>query len=71
MTNRKKFIYLTVTLLFLSIILGVFIRIDLHYHEKMLSHAGLNYRGYRGEVVEKKEVIIFGLDILFNQILPG
>lgn len=82
MTNRRKFTYLGIVAVFLSMCIVILLCIDLHYHQKMLGHAGLNHRGYRGEVVGKKEKdeiriavlgssIVFGYGVHYDKALPA
>jgi hypothetical protein len=46
---------LLVSLVTLLLLLGGLLLVDLHYHQKYLNLAGLNYRGYRGPVLGKKQ----------------
>ena len=83
MDARKKILSLMLCALSMAAICMVLlVAADLYYHNKYLSNAGLNYRGYRGEVLGKKKAdeirvavlgssIVFGYGLKYYEALPA
>ena len=74
------FVLISVFLVFIFAV-SVLIGLDLLYHQKYLTIAGLNYRGYRGKVLSRKksgEISIvmlggsslFGYGVKYNEAIP-
>ena len=82
MKTKTKFKILFIVILILISILGVILAVDMYYHDKYLHLAGLNHKGYRGEVLGEKEqdeiriamvggCIVFGYGIYYNETIPA
>lgn len=81
--KSKNFIFGILTLVStIIILLFLFLLIDLHYHKKYMYKWGLNYKGYRGKVVAKKEKnelrivmlggsTVFGYGVKYNETLSA
>ena len=79
----KKIIFSCLAVLLgIFLTLGLLLCIDLYLHKKFSKFAGLNYRGYRGEVVGKKEPgeiriamvggsSVFGYGLTHDQAMPA
>lgn len=53
--KRKLQLFIIGSLLLLAITIALFVVVDLYYHEKYLTLAGFNHKGYKGKVVGSKE----------------
>lgn len=80
-TRNILFMLAAFFLIFILVVIA-FIGLDVLYHQKYLDRAGLNYRGYRGKVLGKKQPgeirivmlggsSLFGYGLKYDQAIPA
>ena len=66
----------------IAFLLGLILVLDMYFHNKYLEVAGLNYKGYRGKIIGKKQQgelrmvvlggsVAMGYGLRYDQALPA
>jgi len=80
--RRKLQIFVGTGILLIAIIIVLFVAVDLYYHEKYLTIAGYNHKGYKGKAVGRKQKdeiriaviggsVAYGYGISYKDALPA